>query len=212
MGLGRDFLNDPEPDLNVQGNCKKQEGTRMEVNKKFIVNLQGKDFILYDGLLDMAHQMGLLSITTEMVQYDGKVVIFKATAKTADKSFDGYGDATGENVNKMIAKHMIRMAETRAKARALRDLTNVGMCSVEELGGDDEPAKKSSYDTAKEVFAPKIRKDQTDELKRLADELNLTATDMKDKIKSEYKVNGSQSLTIEQADDLIAALQAELIN
>jgi len=48
---------------------------KMQVDKKFIVKLQGKEFILYDGLLDMAHQMELQSITTEMVQYDGKVAI-----------------------------------------------------------------------------------------------------------------------------------------
>jgi hypothetical protein len=107
----------------------------MEVDKRHVVKLQGKDFITYDGLLDMAHQMGLVSIETELIDKDP--YIFKAVAKTETQMFTGHGDADESNVNKMIVRHKIRMAETRAKARALRDLTNVGMCSVEEMGGDD---------------------------------------------------------------------------
>ncbi len=114
----------------------------MNVDPKFVVELQGKQFITYDGLLSLAHNMGLLSIKTELVKHDSEITIFRATAKTEGQEFDGYGDATPQNVNSMIAKHRLRMAETRAKARALRDLTNVGMVAVEELGGDDVPAKK----------------------------------------------------------------------
>ncbi len=108
-----------------------------QVDKKFILEMQGKPFITFDGLLDMAHQMGMVSLETEMISTDP--YIFKAVVKTEAQTFTGHGDAAPDNVNRMIKPHMIRMAETRAKARALRDLTNVGMCSVEELGGDDTP-------------------------------------------------------------------------
>ncbi|WZL74234.1 hypothetical protein QBE52_05720 [Clostridiaceae bacterium 35-E11] len=111
----------------------------MPVDRRFILNLQGKDYITYEGLLDAAHKKGLTGIETELISYNGDngQTIFKAIAKTENQSFTGYGDADFSNVNSMIQKHIIRMAETRAKARALRDLTNIGMAAIEELGGDD---------------------------------------------------------------------------
>src|SRR4029450_7227118 len=60
--------------------------------------------------------------------------------------FTGLGDANEGNVGRMIASHIIRMAETRAKARALRDALNVGMVAVEEMtslpGEDDAPRRE----------------------------------------------------------------------
>ena len=112
------------------------------IDKKFIVSLQGKEFVTYEGLLDVAHQLKLSSIETELIQIpsseNGNQCIVKAVVKTEDgKQFEGYGDASPNNVNRNIAPHLIRMAETRAKARALRDLTNIGMTALEELGDDE---------------------------------------------------------------------------
>ena len=54
-------------------------------------------------------------------------------------TYTGIGDANVQNTGKMVAAHYIRMAETRAKARALRDALNVGGAALEELGDDDMP-------------------------------------------------------------------------
>ena len=106
----------------------------------FIVKLQGKDFILYKGLLSVAHEMGLKSIEAEPVEIDWEEgrFIFKATVKmiTSDgleQIFIDYGDCTKHNTNKMIYPAALRMASTRAKARALRDATGIGMTALEEM-------------------------------------------------------------------------------
>ena len=107
------------------------------MENKFITQISGKDFITYEGLLNEFHKNGGKEIKTELV-FNDKIgdemfFIFKATVSGEKGTYDGYGDAYKGNVNSMIVKHMIRMAETRAKARALRDYNNIGMCSAEEL-------------------------------------------------------------------------------
>lgn len=114
----------------------------MSVRKEFIVNRNGKDFVLYAGLLEEAHERGLKAISIALVQIpsdlNGNVAIVHATVETAQGTFNGLGDASPENVSRMILPHMIRMAETRAKARALRDAINVGITALDELAGTDD--------------------------------------------------------------------------
>jgi hypothetical protein len=114
------------------------------VKKEFIVNRQGKDFVLYAGLLDQAHREGLKRISTTLLQApvpeNGQMAICRAEVETEKGIFSGIGDASPDNVGRMIAMHTIRMAETRAKARALRDAINVGVTAFEELGDIEEDA------------------------------------------------------------------------
>lgn len=134
---------------------------------EFLITRQGKQYVLFAGLLDEAHNRGLTGIDTELIQVpseaNGNIAICKATvtmgpSETAEGSasgtaegtaegtaggrrvFSGIGDASPENVGRNITPHIIRMAETRAKARALRDAVNVGATALEELSdGDDAP-------------------------------------------------------------------------
>jgi len=115
-----------------------------------MITRQGKQYVLFQGLLDEAHSLGLRGIDTDLIQIpddsNGNVAIVKATAEMDDgRRFSGLGDASPDNVGRNIAPHVIRMAETRAKARALRDAVNVGATALEELSdGDDAPPASSS--------------------------------------------------------------------
>jgi hypothetical protein len=111
---------------------------------EFLITRQGKQYVLFAGLLDEAHGRGLRGIDTELVQVpddsNGNVAIVKATAEMDDgRRFSGIGDASPDNVGRNIVPHLIRMAETRAKARALRDAVNVGATALEELSDGDAP-------------------------------------------------------------------------
>lgn len=112
--------------------------TLQTVDRRYIVNRQGRDFILYAGLLDLAHHRGLQGIKTTLLQApteaNGQVAIVAAEVTFAHGTFSGIGDASPSNVSRAIAPHSIRMAETRAKARGMRDGLNVDGVSLEELG------------------------------------------------------------------------------
>jgi len=125
---------------------------------EFLITRQGKQYVLFAGLLDEAHSRGLRGIDTELIQVpddqNGNVAIVKATAEMEDgRHFSGIGDASPENVGRNIVPHIIRMAETRAKARALRDAVNVGATALEELSdGDDAPP--ADYQSARSRPTP----------------------------------------------------------
>ena len=108
-----------------------------------------KDVVVYAGLLSKAHDDGLKSIRTSLVQTptkeNGWIAIVKAIVETSKGIFEGIGDASPENVTSFVVPHLIRMAETRAKARALRDAVNVGVISFEELDGDDLHAREAVH-------------------------------------------------------------------
>ena len=199
-----------------------------KIDEKFIVNLKGKDFILYEGLLDLAHQEGLISIETELLQIpskeNGDTAIAKAIAKTKDRTFIDIGDASPNSVNSMIRPHIIRMASTRAKARALRDLTNVGMTALEELGDEevDEPANRSSSNTqsnTRQAKASNVGKDkqaivdnslatdkQLNYIYKLAKQKNYSPESMASYIKEVYGKDSSKALTKKEASELIEML------
>ena len=102
---------------------------------QFLVEIQGKPFITFQGLLYLAHQQGLLSLKAEFISVTADLALAKARAEFHDgRLFEECGDATPSNVNGRIKPHFARMAFTRAKARCLRDALNLGgLVAVEEL-------------------------------------------------------------------------------
>jgi predicted nucleic acid-binding Zn finger protein len=113
------------------------------LDDRFMTNIKGKDFVLYAGVLDLATQNGLLKLEVELLQYpskeNGNEAICRAVAEgKSGHVFSDIGDANPNNCASMIAKHLIRMASTRAKGRCLRDMCNIGIACLEELADFDD--------------------------------------------------------------------------
>ncbi len=125
-----------------------------KLDDRFMTNIKGKDFVLYAGVLDLATQKGLLKLEVELLQFptkeNGNEAICRAVAESGTGHvFSDIGDANPTNCSSKVVKHLIRMASTRAKGRALRDMCNIGIACLEELADFDDvigsgTAKRSS--------------------------------------------------------------------
>lgn len=153
--------------LNANGNAKRLTTIKHKpkLDDRWITSIKGKDFVLYPGLLDVAHQLGLKSITVEVEQYpgqdNGNEAVCRAVAETTTgQVFVDYGDANPKNTSSMVVNHLLRVASTRAKSRTLRDMTNIGMTSLEELGGDDDVGSVNTVKVKTHSAAPKQAKPQ----------------------------------------------------
>ena len=89
--------------------------------------------IRWGGLLHLAHEKGLLSLTETVTHVGEDYVMARGIARFKDGStFEGVGDSTPDNVGKMVQPHWRRLAGTRAMARALRHGMDIPyVCSVE---------------------------------------------------------------------------------
>lgn len=141
------------------------------LDDRFIQNIKGKDFVLYAGVLDLATQTGLQKLEVELLQYPTKENGFEAICRAVAEGSNGevfsdVGDANPNNCNPMIAKHLIRMASTRAKGRALRDMCNISIACLEELESMDDvigsdKAKKTTPKKAATKLKPVISEKKT---------------------------------------------------
>ena len=162
------------------------ERRKPKLDERFITTIENKDFVLYAGLLDLGHQKGILKIDVEPLQLPTKendhMAICKATVLSkSGEVFTDVGDASPQNCHPRVAKHLLRMASTRAIARALRSMTNVGMTALEEIGDFGEiidinenrdskkipqAAPKKITRTEKKETKPIPQKDKADNLEK----------------------------------------------
>jgi len=101
-----------------------------------IVNISGKNFMTYKGLLKLAHAKDedfSMELTESWVSEDMKMAWCKVRLTAGKRIFDGFGSSTPENTKVMTASHPVEMCHTRAKGRALRDYLNIGEAMAEEL-------------------------------------------------------------------------------
>jgi hypothetical protein len=107
---------------------------------EWLIERDGTPYILYAGLLALAHARGLKRITTTLVQVpaaaNGHVALAAAEVETEQGVFTGIGEAAPGNVPRHLATALPRVAETRAKAQALGDAVNVGLTAFEARAPD----------------------------------------------------------------------------
>jgi hypothetical protein len=104
------------------------------IDPRFVVVIQGKPFVRFAGLLQLAHERGLVSLTSDWTFNDADLSLAHAVAIFSDgRRFEESGDATPANTNKKVAPHFRRCALTRASARALRLALGIEAVAVEEL-------------------------------------------------------------------------------
>jgi hypothetical protein len=104
------------------------------VPAQFVSSIKGKPFVQFAGLLTVAHQQGLLSLTERVTHVTDTYVMAEARAEFEDgRVFVGVGDSAPDNIGKEVKLHWRRLAGTRAMARALRNALNIGMVALEEL-------------------------------------------------------------------------------
>jgi len=156
------------------------ERRKPKLDERFITTIENKDFVLYAGLLDLAHQKGILKIDVDPIQIPTKendhMAICRAiVVSKSGEVFSDVGDATPQNCHPRVAKHLLRMASTRAIARALRSMTNVGMTALEEIGdfGDIIDVKQEDRSTRKVAQAApkKITRADKKETKSIPDKV-----------------------------------------
>jgi hypothetical protein len=108
--------------------------TPQGVPQQHVVFIQGKAFVKFAGLLQMAHERGLVALTANWTFNDTELSLAHAVATFQDgRRFEESGDATPANTNRKVAVHFRRVALTRAKARVLRDALGIDLVAVEEL-------------------------------------------------------------------------------
>ena len=109
----------------------------IEIKNKEGRVVERKEVVTVKGLLHLAHAERLSAIHTRLVQSptkdNGETAIALVRVQTARGSFSGLGDANPRNVTARVSLHFIRMAETRALARALRAALDIGAVAIEEL-------------------------------------------------------------------------------
>lgn len=177
-----------------------------QFRKSFVQKIggsKGKDCVLYNGLLALAHadeRFGhIQAYVTQYPSVDNKQVCFaRAEIYTKDGKLVGMeeADASAANCGKMTAASFPRMACTRAKGRALRDFLNVGMVTADEVTDVYEPEMAS----AKQVGT----------IKRLGKELKYSKNELLDYIEDKFDTDVINDLTVEEADIIIKELQKEL--
>lgn len=158
-----------------------------KISEEHIISIDGKPYVRYSGLLEAAHRSGLKDLQVKLIQSpsrdNGYTAICEATAiiktRSREKVYVEIGDANPASIgDSRLSVHAIRIAATRAKARALRDALRISICSVEELALGSPQADVSNTPAPTQPSSPdKATQAQLRVLRIQADKLGLQQED-----------------------------------
>ncbi len=96
------------------------------------------DAVAYNEFLSLARDEGLIAVEVQVVQApaegNGHSAVVQAIARTRDGGFGAVGEASPASAPAAWRPFLTTLAELRAKARALREMTGLEHAVQEELG------------------------------------------------------------------------------
>lgn len=179
--------------------------TPFDPSKDFVKELKDEElkregkrtFVYLKGLERLAKERGVLSaVCTRLEQLGTNGVACTYSYSFMDgATYQGSADATTKNCEGKFRLYLTAMAESRAKARALRTAFGVTLCSVEE---------KADVDVADDNDLGPAEEHQLVAIKNIAREKELGSEDILGLM--EVPKKKLETLTRQEARDLIASL------
>jgi len=184
-----------------------------EFKKKFVVNIKNTETIKVDGLIAFAHEKGLKSMKTKILQYPNQenqwtciaeclVIGYDwnpITEKIEEVEFQDFADANPTNCTAMTKASYIRMASTRCVGRTLRKYTNIDMVTSEEINQSVDNSTPPE---------PLIEMNELVTIKQLIGIKHLTPEDFSRIMFEEFQHTNYQGLNQTEGKRLISILNA----
>lgn len=158
-------------------NYKEKSAPKLDdaFRNKFIINIGkgGAEAIKVDGLIALAHEKGIKSMKTKIIQFPSQENQFTciasttvigydynpATGKVEEVEYEDFADANPNNCTAMTKNSYIRMASTRSVGRTLRKYTNIDMVCSDEISNavdnTEPPIDMNELVTIKQLLAEK---------------------------------------------------------
>lgn len=195
-------------------NYKDKSAPKLDENfrRKFIITIGNKgggtEAIKVDGLIALAHEKGVKSMKTRIVQYPSQenqwtciaattIIGYDwnpVTEKVEEVEYEDFADANASNCGSMTKNAYIRMASTRSVGRVLRKYTNIDMVCSDEIAN------------AVDNYEPPIEMDELITIKNLLGIKHLTQEEFSKLMIQKFGHNNYQGLTQKQGYELIDIL------
>lgn len=118
------------------------------IREEYIVEKQGKKFVLAPGLVDAAHRaFTSLSIVSVPIQIgdesNGNCWIVSTRVDCDNGAYVQWADASPANAGRQMLTCLPRLAETRSVSRALRLAVNAGVLAIFDDPDEDDDAGRT---------------------------------------------------------------------